>query len=85
MRDEHLEKNNRKKNAEHRRPYRGAKAVDLWCRNHGRCLWCEENRLYSRIKGEMSQTEQVDEFYADKQDTNSPWVTDKVLLDLKMK
>ena len=32
MRDEHLEKNHRKKNAEHRRPYRGAKAVDLWCR-----------------------------------------------------
>ena len=29
MRDEHLEKNNRKKNAEHRRPYRGAKTVDL--------------------------------------------------------
>ena len=85
MRDEHLEKNNRKKNAEHRRPYRGAKAVDLWCRNHGRCLWCEKNRLYSRIKGEMSQKEQVEEFYADKQDTNSPWETDKVLLDLKMK
>jgi len=81
MRDEHLEKNNRKKNAEHRRPYRGAKAVDLWCRNHGRCSWCEENRLYSRIKGEMSQKEQVEEFYADKQDTNSPWETDKVLLD----
>jgi hypothetical protein len=30
-------------------------------------LWCEENRLYSRIKGEMSQKEQVEEFYADKQ------------------
>ena len=57
MRDEHLEKNNRKKNAEHRRPYRGAKAVDLWCRNHGRCSWCEKNRLYSRIKGEMLQKE----------------------------
>ena len=25
MRDEHLEKNNRKKNAEHRRPYRACK------------------------------------------------------------
>ncbi|WP_197019344.1 hypothetical protein [Selenomonas sp. FC4001] len=44
-----------------------------------------KNRLYSRIKGEMSQKEQVEEFYADKQDTNSPWETDKVLLDLKMK
>ncbi len=32
MRDAHLEKNNRKKNAEHRRQYREAKAVDLWCR-----------------------------------------------------
>ena len=25
-------------------PY--AKAVDSWCRNHGRCKWCEGNRLY---------------------------------------
>ena len=32
---------------EKRKPYRGAKAVDYTCRNHGSCSWCEGNRLYS--------------------------------------
>lgn len=31
---------------EHRKPYTKAKAVDSWCRNHGMCDWCKENRLY---------------------------------------
>ena len=31
---------------EHRKPYRGAKAIDHTCRNHGTCLWCEENRKH---------------------------------------
>ena len=31
---------------EHRRPYTGSKAVDGTCRNHGGCLWCEENRQH---------------------------------------
>ena len=31
---------------EHRKPYRGAKAVDGTCRNHGSCLWCERNRKH---------------------------------------
>lgn len=35
---------------EHRKKYRGAKAVDPYCRNHGRCSWCERNRLYSSNK-----------------------------------
>lgn len=29
---------------EHRKPYKGAKAVDTFCRNHGACPWCRENR-----------------------------------------
>ena len=29
---------------EKRKPYRGAKAVDSTCRNHGSCKWCESNR-----------------------------------------
>ena len=32
---------------EKRKPYRGAKAVDYTCRNHGSCSWCEGKRLYS--------------------------------------
>ncbi len=35
---------------EHRKPYRGEKAIDRTCRNHGGCHWCEENRKYKNIK-----------------------------------
>ena len=35
---------------EHRKQYQGAKAVDPYCRNHGRCSWCKRNRLYSSKK-----------------------------------
>ena len=35
---------------EHRKQYRGAKAVDCTCRNHGDCDWCKENRLYKYLK-----------------------------------
>lgn len=31
---------------EHRKPYRGSKAIDRTCRNHGGCPWCEENRKH---------------------------------------
>lgn len=31
---------------EKRKPYRGAKAVDATCRNHGLCKLCEENRRH---------------------------------------
>ena len=34
-----------KSGKEHRKPYRGAKAVDSTCRNHGSCPWCLGNRL----------------------------------------
>lgn len=33
-------------NKEHRKPYRGAKAVDKSCRNHGNCPYCQGNRTY---------------------------------------
>jgi len=31
---------------EHRKQYRGAKAVDKSCRNHGSCPWCANNRKH---------------------------------------
>lgn len=31
---------------EKRRPYIGSKAIDVSCRNHGGCTWCEENRRH---------------------------------------
>ena len=35
---------------EWRKPYKGGKAIDRTCRNHGGCPWCEENRKYKNIK-----------------------------------
>ena len=31
---------------ERRKPYRGSKAIDPSCRNHGGCPLCEENRKH---------------------------------------
>lgn len=31
---------------EHRKPYRGGKAIFVSCRNHGGCDWCLANRMY---------------------------------------
>ena len=39
-----------KSGKEHRKEFRGAKAVDCSCRNHGDCSWCKENRLYKNLK-----------------------------------
>lgn len=35
---------------EHRKPYRGGKAVDKSCRNHGSCPYCRMNEQYKNIK-----------------------------------
>ena len=39
---------------EKRQPYRRAKAIDPWCRNHGNCRWCEESRLHKNKKRDIS-------------------------------
>ena len=33
-----------KSGKEYRKEYKGAKAIDKTCRNHGSCSWCEGNR-----------------------------------------
>ena len=35
---------------EHRKPYRGGKAVAKSCRDNGWCPWCQGNRHYSRLR-----------------------------------
>ena len=35
---------------EHRKPYRGGKAIDPECRNHGGCPACESNRKHKYEK-----------------------------------
>lgn len=47
---------------EHRRPYRGAKAVDSTCRNHGSCEWCHGNRTYKNDKRELAAEQERDEY-----------------------
>ena len=51
---------------EKRKPYRGAKALDSWCRNHGNCSWCKEGRLHKNKKREKSILEQMEDTYEKK-------------------
>lgn len=47
---------------EHRRPYRGAKAVDCSCRNHGSCSWCRLNRTHKNDKRETAAVQEMEEY-----------------------
>ena len=47
---------------EHRKEYRGGKAVDKRCRNHGGCDYCEGNRKYSRTKRELAAEQYMEEY-----------------------
>lgn len=49
-------------NKEHRKPYRGTKAVDCTCRNHGTCDWCKENRLYQQLRENERIKKELEEF-----------------------
>ena len=46
---------------EKRKPYRGAKAIDCTCRNHGSCERCKGNRLYQRNKVEEASRQAIEE------------------------
>ncbi len=46
---------------EKRRPYKGAKAVDCSCRNHGTCEWCRQNRMYKTIRDLVRTDQELDE------------------------
>lgn len=43
-----------KSGKEHRKQYRGSKAVDSTCRNHGSCKHCRDNRLHKYLKDEYT-------------------------------
>ena len=49
-------------NKEHRKEYRGSKAIDKTCRNHGGCEWCEENRKHKYLVKEIAIKEKMKEF-----------------------
>jgi hypothetical protein len=48
---------------EKRKPYRGSKAIDCTCRNHGSCSYCENNRTIFDVKARMRVEGQEDEFF----------------------
>lgn len=47
---------------EHRKPYRGGKAVDRTCRNHGDCSWCRGNRTHKNDKRELASEQELSEY-----------------------
>lgn len=47
---------------ERRKPYRGAKAIDRSCRNHGGCLWCEWNSLH-KYRAELARMKREEKEY----------------------
>ena len=48
---------------EKRKPYRGSKAFDCACRNHGSCSYCESNRTLFDKKARMKVKGQEDEWF----------------------
>lgn len=50
-----------KSGKEKRKPYYGAKAVDVTCRNHGSCSYCAANRTYSNKKRKLVSLELLKE------------------------
>lgn len=44
---------------EYRKPYRGAKAVDHTCRNHGSCEYCKSNRLHKYERQKPVEEDEV--------------------------
>lgn len=46
---------------ERRKPYRGAKAIDRTCRNHGNCGKCRGNRMYGNDKRELRVRQELEE------------------------
>lgn len=47
---------------EKRKAYRGGKAIDATCRNHGSCEWCRGNREYSSRKREEATETQIKDY-----------------------
>ena len=43
------------------KPFKGAKAVDCSCRNHGTCPWCLQNRTYKNIRVKLKSDDELKE------------------------
>jgi len=47
---------------EHRKPYRGSKAKDWSCKNHGSCGWCVDNRTFFDRKMRKFAEDEMNEY-----------------------
>lgn len=47
---------------ERRKPYRGGKAIDKTCRNHGGCDWCLGNCTHKYDIRELSMEQELREY-----------------------
>ena len=56
---------------EHRKEYRGAKAIDKTCRNHGSDDWALENRTYKNKKRIESANQKLEEYIEGELDDTS--------------
>ena len=46
-------------NKEKRKPYTKAKAVDKYCRNHGLCVWCKDNRTRKELEKDKNAEKEI--------------------------
>lgn len=51
-----------KSGKEKRKEYRGAKACDTLCRNHGSCLHCLSNRLHKYLKKDLASKQELSDY-----------------------
>ena len=56
---------------ERRRPYRGTRAFDRQCRNHGSCTYCMSGRLYQRSKALGAAENRMNDYFNEKTDKES--------------
>lgn len=47
---------------EHRKPYKGGKAIDKTCRNHGGCPACLNNRFHSINRDNIKVENQLKDY-----------------------
>ena len=52
---------------EHRKEYRGAKAIDRTCRNHGSCPYCQSGRLFKSNKRKKEMLQELNDFLLTKE------------------
>ena len=50
---------------EKRKAYRGSKAFDYSCRNHGTCGYCEDTRTFSDRKVRTAAKDDLKSYYRD--------------------